>query len=58
MLVLVYGINTAMARQHRVEIRLNEKEYQALEEYATKFGVTRSEAVRRLIQQLMEDADK
>ncbi len=54
----MYGINTAMARQHRVEIRLNEKEYQALEEYATKFGVTRSEAVRRLIQQLMEDTDK
>lgn len=43
-----------MARKHRVEVRLNCKEYRVLEEYADKFGITRSEAVRMLIHQLLE----
>ena len=43
-----------MARKHRVEVRLNSKEHQILEEYANRFGITHSEAVRRLIHQLME----
>ena len=44
-----------MARKHRVEVRLNSQEHQVLDEYAGKFGMTHSEAVRRLIHQLMED---
>lgn len=43
-----------MARKHRVEVRLNCKEYRVLEEYADKFGITRSEAIRMLIHQLLE----
>jgi antitoxin component of RelBE/YafQ-DinJ toxin-antitoxin module len=43
-----------MAREHRVEARLNEKEYQLLQKYAEKLGITKSEAMRRLIQQLLE----
>lgn len=46
-----------MARQHRVEVRLNTKEHQVLEEYACKFGISQSEAVRRLIHQLMENRE-
>lgn len=43
-----------MARKHRVEVRLNGKEYQALEKYASKFDITRSEAIRMLIHRLLE----
>ena len=43
-----------MARKHRVEVRLNSKEHEILEEYAEKFGMTHSEAVRRLIHQLID----
>ena len=46
-----------MARKHRVEVRLNSKEHQVLEEYADKFGMSQSEAVRRLIHQLMDDCE-
>ena len=41
-----------MARKHRVEVRLSFQEHQILDEYAGKFGMTHSEAVRRLIHQL------
>lgn len=44
-----------MARKHRVEVRLSSQEHQILDEYAAKFGMTHSEAVRRLIHQLIED---
>ena len=44
-----------MARKYRVEVRLNSQEHKVLNEYADKFGMTHSEAVRRLIHQLMED---
>lgn len=44
-----------MARNYRVEVRLSSQEHQVLNEYANKFGMTHSEAVRRLIHQLMED---
>ena len=44
-----------MARKYRVEVRLNSKEHEILEEYASKFGITQSEAVRRLIHELVED---
>ena len=47
-----------MARKRRVEVRLNCKEYRALEEYADKFGVTRSEAIRRLIHHLLDNSDE
>ena len=43
-----------MARKHRVEVRLNCKEYRVLKEYADKFGINRSEAVRMLIHQFLE----
>ena len=43
-----------MARQHRVEVRLNSKEREILGEYADRFGMTHSEAVRRLIHQLID----
>ena len=46
-----------MARERRVEVRLNCKEYRALEKYADKFGVTRSEAIRRLIHQLLDNLE-
>ena len=46
-----------MARKHRVEVRLNSKEHQILGKYADKFGMTHSEAVRRLIHQLVEDSE-
>ena len=46
-----------MARKHRVEVRLSSQEYQILDEYAGKFGMTHSEAVRRLIHQLMDNCD-
>lgn len=46
-----------MARKHRVEVRLSSQEHQLLDEYAAKFGMTHSEAVRRLIHQLMEDCE-
>lgn len=41
-----------MPRKHAV--LLNEKEYQVLIGYAQKLGITQSEAMRRLIQQLLE----
>lgn len=44
-----------MARKHRVEVRLNSQEHQTLEQYADKFGISQSEAVRRLIHQLIDD---
>lgn len=43
-----------MTRKHRVEVRLNTKEHEVLKNYADKFGMTQSEAVRRLIHQLIE----
>ena len=43
-----------MARKYRVEVRLNSKEQEILGEYADKFGMTHSEAVRRLIHQLID----
>lgn len=46
-----------MARNYRVEVRLNSLEHQTLAEYADKFGMTQSEAVRRLIHQLMENCE-
>ena len=46
-----------MARNYRVEVRLSSQEHQLLNEYANKFGMTHSEAVRRLIHQLMEDCE-
>ena len=42
-----------MARKHRVEVRLNSQE-EILGEYADRFGMTHSEAVRRLIHQLID----
>ena len=44
-----------MARKHRVEVRLNSKEHEILGEYADRFGMTHSEAVRRLIHQLIDE---
>lgn len=46
-----------MARKRRVEVRLNCTEYRALEEYADKFGITRSEAIRKLIHQLLDNLE-
>lgn len=50
----LYGNRRVMARKHRVEVRLNSKEHQILKAYAERFGITRSEAVRRLIHQLLD----
>lgn len=46
-----------MARNNRVEARLNDTEYQALIKYARKLSISKSEAPRRLIQQLIEQDD-
>lgn len=39
-----------MARNNRLEARLNDTEYQALIKYARKLGISETEALRRLIQ--------